>query len=151
MRAKVMDAELANRIGPRDYHRDVNRSAIAVARLRWSFGGCESIWTSGLWWMTDATAAPHWSAADPQTSKVILARNQHKHYTEIHIERWVSQCYNVQPNPTYGEIASETLRSYHPPCPRSCLRSRSRAFPSSFLPFPSAPHPQKGSLSEFYE
>jgi len=33
---------------------------------------------------------------------------------------------------------------------RRRVRRRSRAFPSSFLPFPSAPQPQNASLSEFY-
>ena len=45
---------------------------------------------------------------------------------------------------------SLTSFHYRRSASRSWVRRRSRAFPSSFLPLPSAPQPQNASLSEFY-
>ena len=66
------------------------------------------------------------------------------------IQRIVNTTYNRW-RCSFVREAEQFCNDYHRSFSRSLVRRRSRAFPSSFLPVPSAPQPQNASLSEFYE
>ena len=92
------------------------------------------------------SATCKWLSAQDQT--VTGADNRGQRHTSILSEITCCAVHN-----TRRQIRlSVYLKSFHHrrSISRRRVRRRSRAFPSSFLPLPSAPQPQNASLSEFY-